>query len=530
MFGQLNLAIRPTPIPNKTTNTITVRANLPTLEVIGRIIKANDRPRAELLIDVEFLEVDRTRIKNMGINLSAYALGLTFSPEAAPPNVGTGTQGPGQPTAPAPFNLNTITRGVNTTDFYLSVPTALMQLMESDTKTKILAHPQLRGMEGQALSLHLGDQIPIAATTFSSLAAGGAATLPSVSYQYKDVGVNLTLTNPRVTYDNEIIMQLEVVLSALGADVIVAGQALPTFTNRQVQTFLRLRDGESNLIAGLLRESDRKSMNGFPGIGNIPILRSLFGSTTTTVEQTDIVVLITPRIIRTHELTVDDLRPVYVGSQRNFGLTGPPPLIAPPDSPPVANPAGGAPGAVLGQVPAPSATSSNQPSVPPAASSKTPGVVPVTPVAPAPEGPVAPAQISLAPPGTTFQMAEGVRPVPIQISGVSQLGSITLTMTYNPAVLRAEAATVGDAMKQGNVTPTFTPKIDAVAGRVDMVIARTGDAAGATVAAGVQALLASVNFAPVAPGTTAVTLSGIAMTPGGKPIALQLGSTSITVK
>jgi general secretion pathway protein D len=323
-------------------------------------------------------------------------------------------------------------------------------------------------------------------------------------------------------------MQLEVVLSALGADVIVAGQALPSFTNRQVQTFLRLRDGESNLIAGLLRESDRKAMTGFPGIGNIPILRSLFGSTQTTVEQTDIVVLITPRIIRTHELGVDDLRPVYVGSQRNFGLTGPPPLIAPPDTPPVANPAGGA---AQGQVPAPSATSSSQqPSVPPAASSKTPGVVPVTPVASAPEGPVAPAQILLTPPGTTFQMAEGVRPIPVQISGVTQLGSITLTMTYNPAVLRAEAATLGDAMKQGNVTPTFTPKIDAAAGRVDIVITRTGDAAGASVAAGVQALLASVNFAPVAPGTTAVTLSGIAMTPAGKPIALQLGSTSITVK
>jgi general secretion pathway protein D len=538
LLSQITLAIRPQPFPNKTNNTITVRANLPTLEVIGKIIKAMDKPRAEIMVDVEVLEVDKTRIKNLGINLSNYALGLTFSPEAAPPNTGTGTTGPVQPSAPAPFNLNTVSNGVNTTNFYLTVPTALMQLMEQDSGTKILAHPQLRGAEGQTLSLKIGSKIPVAATTFSSLAAGGAATLPSVSYQYQDVGVNVTLTNPRVTYDNEIVLTLQVVNSALGQNITVAGSAIPEFTNREVDTVLRLRDGESNLIAGLLLDQDTNSANGFPGVSQIPILRSIFGSSQDTVNQTDIVMMITPRIVRTHELSVEDLKPIYVGTQRNFGLTGPPPLIAPPDMPPVVNPAAPAAASITSvPVPTASTTATGQPSSPPAATSKTPGVVPVmpvTPAAPAPTPPVpqptGPAQVVLTPPGTVFQMADGARPVPIQISGVAQLGSITLTLTYNPSVLKAEAATLGDVMKQGGATPAFTPKIDAAAGRVDILIARTGDGTGATVPVGIPALLAAVNFVPVAPGSTPITLSGIAMTPGGKPISLQLVSTTVTVK
>jgi type II secretory pathway component HofQ len=523
-LGQLQLAIRPQFLPNKTANTITVRASLPTLDVIGKIIRANDKPRAEIIVDIEILEVDRTRIQDMGINLSAYALGLTFSPEVAPPNAAGSLSAP--PASPPPINLNNLTRGVNTTDFYLTVPTALLKMMESDTHTRILAHPQLRGQEGQALSMKLGDQIPVAATTFSALAAGGANTLPSVSYQYKDVGVNVTLTNPKVTYDNEIILQIEVVNSAVGGDVIVAGSSLPSFTNRQVDTFLRLRDGESNLIAGLLREQDRKTISGFPGVSQIPLLRALFGESSHQIDQTDIVMVITPRIIRTHEITADDMKPIYVGTQRNFGLVGPPPLIAPPDSPPVANPSQPA-------VPTASAASTAQPSVPPAASSRIPGVVPVAPVPqpPAPAAPPgAPARVTLTPPGTVFDMAGGVRPVPIQITGVSQLGSITLTVTYDPKVLKAQAALEGTAMKQGNVTTTFTPKIDEATGRVDIVITRTGGAAGLSVPADAAGLLAAINFVPVAPGASPITLSGLAMSASGQPIALQFVSSSVTVK
>ena len=143
---------------------------------------------------------------------------------------------------------------------------------------------------------------------------------------------------PRVTYEGEIVLDgFTVESSALGPSISVAGQDVPSFSSRKVGTKLRLREGESTLLAGLLRDEQRKILTGFPGIMKRPVLRSLFGSTSDKINQTDIVMLLTPHIVRTHELTVEDLAPIYIGTQQNVGLAGPPPLIAPqPNEPPAA--------------------------------------------------------------------------------------------------------------------------------------------------------------------------------------------------
>ena len=143
---------------------------------------------------------------------------------------------------------------------------------------------------------------------------------------------------PRVTYEGEIILDLTVESSNLGPNISVAGQDVPSFGSRRVKTRLRLREGESNLLAGLLQDDQRKSSRAFSGLIRVPGLRSLFGSTNDEISQTDIVMLLTPHIVRTHELTVDDLAPMYIGTQQNVGLTGPPPLIQPPaaEEPPAA--------------------------------------------------------------------------------------------------------------------------------------------------------------------------------------------------
>jgi len=163
--------VPPTLLPNKTANTITVRATAPVIDVIERIIRANDKPRAEVVIDVQILEVNRKRTKELGLNLSNYSLGLTFSPEFAPPN----TSGPTTPANPPPFNLNTISQGISTADFYLSVPTAVVKFLESDSHTKVIAKPQLRGAEGTKLTMALGDQIPVLSTVFGAQVPGGIA-------------------------------------------------------------------------------------------------------------------------------------------------------------------------------------------------------------------------------------------------------------------------------------------------------------------------------------------------------------------
>ena len=98
-----------------------------------------------------------------------------------------------------------------------------------------------------------------------------------------------------------------VIVRPLGPSISVAGQDVPSFSSRKVKTRLRLREGESNLLAGLLRDDQRKQLTGFPGVINVPVLRSLFGASQDTINQTDIVMLLTPHIVRTHELSADDL-------------------------------------------------------------------------------------------------------------------------------------------------------------------------------------------------------------------------------
>src|SRR5262249_40867369 len=141
------------------------------------------------------------------------------------------------------------------------------------------------------------------------------------------------------------------------------GQNVPSFGSRKVKTRLRLREGESNLLAGLLRDDQRRSLTGFPGLINVPVLRSLFGNTSSEISQTDIVMLLTPHIVRTHERTAEDLAPIYIGTQQNIGLSGPPPLIAPPPetAPTAATPPGGGTGAGL-----------NIPGVPPPGAARPP--------------------------------------------------------------------------------------------------------------------------------------------------------------
>ncbi len=323
IVGTAEMPVQPQFVANLTANAITVRAPASVVGIIERVIAANDKPQAEIIIDIEILEVNRDRAKQYGLELSQYAITTTFSPEGAPTG-GTADGG----ASPSQFNLNTISRGISAADFYTSVPAAVIRFLEQDSQTRLVAKPQLRGQEGSELTLNLGQEIPVPITAFTPLAAGGASFNPLTSFEYRPIGVILRMT-PRVTYENEIILDLEVENSTLGPPISVAGQSLPTFGSRNVVTRLRLRDGESNLLAGLIRQEDRQVLRGIPGLLRLPILKQLFSSNDESVLQTDIVILLTPRIVRAHQLTQQDVSPIYIGTQNDMRITGPPPLIAP---------------------------------------------------------------------------------------------------------------------------------------------------------------------------------------------------------
>lgn len=538
--------VAPMVTANKTANTITIRATAAVADIIEKIIETNDNPRAEIVVDVQILEVNRVRAKQFGLDLSQYQISGVFSPETSPISSGATTAAGGATTTtsgstlnPQPFNANTISRGINTADFYLAVPSAIVRFLESDTETKLVAKPQLRGSEGQKLELNLGEEIPVPSTTFTPLAQGGANFNPLTSFNYRNVGVEITMT-PRVTFEDDIILDLTVESSARGADVNIAGQNLPAFTTRKVTTRLRLRDGEANLLAGLLQDTERKALSGLPGLIHVPILRSLFAANDQQIQQTDIIMLLTPRIIRTHELTQQDVSPIYIGTAQNLGLGGVPPLIAQQPEPAAGQPApaggAGAAPAAGGAQPAPgrptNPAETGVPVVPPG-SSPIPGTttLPAAPATPAAPGAAPPAsgaavtpgaaaaggQIVVSPPGADFRVGGGPYTVPISVTGASQLSSVSLTLTYNPSVLRVRTVQEGSFMRAGGVQAAFTQQVDAAAGRIDIAIVRPGDSTGV---AG-TGLLTAILFDAIGPGPANITITGTGAAPGGGALGVQ---------
>jgi len=550
------MAVQPMIAPNKTSNTITIRATTAVAAIIEKMIDSNDKPRAEIVIDVQILEVNRGRAKTFGVDLSNYQIGAVFSPEADPRSTtGGGATGNAAATTintTPSFNLNTITRGVSTADFYLAVPSAVVHFLETDTETKLIAKPQLRGAEGQKITLNLGDDIPVPSTVFTPLATGGANTNPLTSFNYRPVGINVEMT-PRVTIEGDVILDLLVENSTRSTDVNVAGQNLPSFGTRKVTTRLRLRDGESNLLAGLLREDDRTTLRGIPGILRLPVLNKLLGSNETDVRTTDIVMLLTPRIVRTQEITAGDLSPIFIGTQQNLGLNGPPPLIAAPLEPepaaPLAQPApappaapspagqgaaAGAPGISIippGSSPIPGTTAVAAAPAPAAPSAATPSAAAPGAPPPATTSNVVPvsagAQIVVTPPGPEFRVGGGPYTVAVSATNASRLSGLSLTITFNPAAVRVRAVQEGSFMRAGGVQATFTQMVDAATGRIDIAIVRTSDTTGV---AG-TGLLAALVLDAVGGGAANLSVTGTATAPGGTPASLQLTPISaVTVR
>ncbi|HZI78361.1 MAG TPA: secretin N-terminal domain-containing protein [Vicinamibacterales bacterium] len=524
--------VAPSISPNKTANTIVVRATTAVMAIIERLVDVNDNPRAEILVDVQILEVNKSRTKQFGLDLGDYTIQTVFSPTADPTGTtataGGGTASTSTTLNQRPFNVNAVSRGINTADFWAAVPSAAVRFLESDAETRLVAKPQLRGAEGQKMTLNLGEEVPVPSTTFTPVAQGGAAFNPLTSFTYRPVGVNVEIT-PRVTYEGDITLELLIENSSLGDGLTVAGQSLPSFNSRKVQTRLRLRDGESNLLAGLLQEEERRSLRGFPGILRLPVIRQLFSSNDNTIGQTDIVMLLTPRIVRTHELSQQDVNPIFVGTQQNLGLQGPPPIIIQEVQVPApAGAAGAAPSpAGAGQAGAPAVAPAPTPQVPtPAApAAANPAATPApTPGVPGASGG---GQIVVSPPSAELRVGGGPYTLPISVTGASRLSSMSLTVTYNPAVVRVRTVQEGSFMRSGGVQASFTNRADASAGRVDIAIVRPGDTTGV---AG-TGLLAALVIDVIAPGPANLQVTGTGGAPGGAPISLQFATvTAVTAR
>ena len=288
---------------DKNLNSITIRDAPEVLELAGQLIKLWDKPRGEVVIDLEIMEVSRGRLKTFGLELDQYLVGLGYSGGENPPSE-TGW-----------FDLSKINFGEKG-NFQVTVPTAFLNFLESDQDTKVISQPRLRGVEGEEISYLVGDKIPIPRTVFQPYAAGGVAQQPITSFDYEDVGIDVKIT-PRIHYEGEITLELEIKVKSVGGSGVAD---IPIISTREIKNIVRLKDGETNLLAGLLKDEERLSGKGIIGLKNIPILGGLFSSTEKSVQQVDVLMTITPYIIRSIPLTEEDFQPHWVNLGSSFAV------------------------------------------------------------------------------------------------------------------------------------------------------------------------------------------------------------------
>jgi general secretion pathway protein D len=299
--------------PITSTNAISLKDTPERIAAASKLIAAIDKARPEVIIDVELLEVDRTRLREYGIGFA--------SPDS--PGI-AGTADVNRPGLTLQ-DLRTLTAS----DVLLAgVPGLYYRLLKNDVNTRTLANPQLRTSEGIAAQARFGERVPIPVTTFAPIASGGVNQQPITSFNYENIGVNIDIL-PRMHHDDEVSLTLKIALSSISGEGF---GGLPTFGNREISTTIRLKDGETNLLAGLIRDEERTTLSGVPGLSDLPLIGRMFANNHKQTQQTDIVLTLTPHIVRVLDLTEDDLRPFRMGRDSGTAV-GEVPQIIPRDEP-----------------------------------------------------------------------------------------------------------------------------------------------------------------------------------------------------
>ncbi len=516
---------------NDRLNAITIRDTPDRVQVAQKIIESNDKAKSELIVDIELLELNRTMLQNLGIDLfgpgggSGKSLNVTY---------GGGTSVP----------LNNLGVLKQAGSYLLGpIPGVVVNFLKTDADAQVIAKPQVRVSEGEKATVRIGDRIPIPTTTFNAApTVGGTVGVPITSFTYQNVGINIDI-EPRVHHNREITLKLKVEVSSLAGQVSAGGGLTqPIIGTREIDTTIRLKDAETNLLAGLIREEERKSLSGLPGLSSIPVVRRIFGNTETSIQQTDIVLTLTPHIIRIPDVTEEDLLPLWVGTEGNIELKGasktsafgPTPFEAeeeeaPPPGmpePTVEEAAPGPEGALLpgGSEGPPSPPDEEAPEVdapPPPAPSPTPA--PKESQRTRDTG--GSAMVSLNPAFLTVPLGQEFT-VSVTIGGASGVGSVPFHLLFDPSYLEFVNFSSNSPFLSRDGAPVFVLATLGGGGREVVVgLSRQGSRPGVNG----QGALIELTFRSKRPGTTALNFSDLAvLDPAAQPLPFQkLGMTVV---
>lgn len=290
---------------NERLNAIAMLDSVEKVKIAQRLIEQNDKAKAEVVIDVELLQIDTSKLQELGLSLDANRLGISL-------DIG-GEE--------VPLRMSDV-ESLNQNNWVLTVPGFLFDFVKTATDAQTLAKPQVRITEGEEASFSIGDRVPIPVTSFNTANTAGSNIVPITSYQYQNVGIDVQIT-PRVHHNEEVSLELDIEVSNISGRI----ESQPIIGSRNINTSIRLRDGETNFLAGLIRTSETNSQGGIPGLAEIPVLGRLFSRRSTDNKRTDIVLTLTPHIIRRADIREEDLAPIWVGTESNVVYRGSSPRV-----------------------------------------------------------------------------------------------------------------------------------------------------------------------------------------------------------
>lgn len=396
------------PYVDERTNMLSLRDSQENVHLAERLLALYDTSDPEVLLEVEVIEINTTRLTELGVKFPD-----TFSLTLLPPAGSTA------------LNLANI-RGVTRDRIGLSIGGVTVNLKRETGDFNTLANPSIRVKSKEKARILVGDKVPIITTTAS--ATGFVAD----SVNYIDVGLKLDV-EPTVSINDEVSIKIALEVSSLGSVIKTAsGTTAYQIGTRNASTLLRLRDGETQLLAGLISTQDRTDANKVPGLGDLPIAGRLFSSQLDNSQRVELVLSITPRILRNLRRPDASEAELWVGTEALPRIRPVGGFSVSMDEPAVV----GAPGAATAAQPEPSTTAT------------------VPPLPPAVAAPMAvlngPASVKA---GETFEVL-------LQLQATQPLRGLPIQFRYGKDKLELVSVEEGELFKQGGVQTSFTKTLD----------------------------------------------------------------------
>ena len=533
-------------------NALVVRGTPDELLLAQKLINDLDKARPEVVVDIAVMEVSKNWQRTLGIQWptsASVALQNTTSSTSTTTGTGTGT-GTGT-TGSTGSNLTLYNLAhLNSNDFAVTIGAATANLLLTDSNTKILQNPRLRATDSQKATMKIGERIPIATGSYQTGAATAlVSSLVNTQFQYLDVGVNIEIT-PTVHFDRDVTLKMKIEVTAQSGSSTISGVTEPIIAQKSTEEVVRLREGEANILSGILNQQEQVSWSGIPGLSSIPILKYLFGSKDHTKTDDEVVFLMVPHIVRSQDLTPLNLRTIDTGvgqsiELRHIAMEGRG-ANAPAQVQPVTSnstvgtvPGQSAPAAApaalqqLKQAAQGSAIATPVPQTNLGAPAQAPPTEVPTPPPPVTSPPAQPAAAPATGPKVNFLLNApgkvapgGTFEVPVIISGATDIDSIPLQIQYDASKLSLVNVTGGDFLSRDQQAVSLVHRDDGP-GTIVINASRPPGAPGVN-GAGVVCVL---SFEAKAAGDSKVEITRPgALTSKQQPVLAQGTSITVSVK